>query len=63
MAGAPEPDEAAADDPELRDRAARLLAAGYGARDIADILAAETSLPRREMYALALKESKRLTQT
>jgi 16S rRNA (cytidine1402-2'-O)-methyltransferase len=59
VAGAPEPDEAAADhDPELQDRAARLLAAGYGARDVATILAAETTLPRRQMYALALHVAK-----
>ena len=59
VAGAPQPDEAAADqDPELQDRAARLLAAGYGARDIATILAAETTLPRRQMYALALHVAK-----
>jgi 16S rRNA (cytidine1402-2'-O)-methyltransferase len=56
IGGSPQPDPATAgDDPQLGDRAGRLLAAGYGARDVADILAAETALPRREMYTLALR--------
>ena len=53
----PEPDETAAD-PELRSRAARLLAAGYSAREVTEILTAETALPRRRMYELVLKEAR-----
>jgi 16S rRNA (cytidine1402-2'-O)-methyltransferase len=44
----------AADDAELGRRATRLLAAGYSARDTAEILAVETTRPRKEMYALVL---------
>ena len=44
----------AAADPELGERAGRLLAAGYSARDVADILAAETGRPRKETYSLVL---------
>ena len=43
---------------DLRTRAQRLLAAGYSARDVADILAAETARPRKPLYALAPRRSK-----
>jgi 16S rRNA (cytidine1402-2'-O)-methyltransferase len=60
VAGAPPPDEAAesaASDPDLPLRATRLLRAGYTPRDVASILATETTLPRRQMYTLALQLS------
>jgi 16S rRNA (cytidine1402-2'-O)-methyltransferase len=47
-------DAEAVDDPAVADRARRLLAAGYSARDVADILAAETDRPRKSTYALVL---------
>ncbi len=57
VAGAPAPDESAdptTSDPGLRQRATRLLRGGYSPRDVASILATETTLPRRDMYRLAL---------
>jgi 16S rRNA (cytidine1402-2'-O)-methyltransferase len=44
----------AVDDPAVAKRALRLLAAGYTARDVAEILAAETDRGRKETYALVL---------
>jgi 16S rRNA (cytidine1402-2'-O)-methyltransferase len=56
VAGAPEPDQTtAADDPQLAIRATRLLAAGYTPRATADILTAETALPRRLIYPMVLR--------
>ena len=61
VAGAPDPDEAAGPtaSPELTERARRLLAANYSARDVADILAAETNRPRKEIYPLVLSLNNR----
>jgi 16S rRNA (cytidine1402-2'-O)-methyltransferase len=63
VAGAPDPTASPSPDgpafsPELRERATRLLTAGYSPRDVAGILAAETTRPRREMYTLALEAAK-----
>jgi 16S rRNA (cytidine1402-2'-O)-methyltransferase len=55
VGGAPaRPEEAPPLDPAIAERAQRLLRAGYSARDVADILAAETDRPRKEAYTLVL---------
>jgi 16S rRNA (cytidine1402-2'-O)-methyltransferase len=56
VGGAPEGDaEAPADDVDLERRARALLAAGHSTRDVADILAAETARPRKEIYEIVLR--------
>jgi 16S rRNA (cytidine1402-2'-O)-methyltransferase len=48
------PGEATESDDEIAERAARLLAGGESARDVAQQLAEETGRPRREIYDLVL---------